>query len=144
MGDLSERVRQNNNEFWESVKEYYLNDFLTKAYKDSVKNKWIKKWLGKRPFKTILMRQVDRPNNRVLVSDFLLITCYPDRFEIRIVNMNENREADVEIEATHWGIVTRTDNLSSFLSGLMDKHIRLKKMWRSPRDHYWVARLFFS
>lgn len=142
MNTFSDRVRENNNLFWEDAREYYLNDFFGSAY-IGAKKEIIKKWLGKSDLKTILIRQIDTAYRPDFISDFLLICLRPDGFEMRMVEIGNEIAADVELNATHEAIVTATTNMGDVIFAIISKKIRLPKLWRNLRDHYYAAKLFF-
>lgn len=140
---LTQKVIRNNNDFWESVRNYYLDDFLEKIYSSSKGKKLVKKWLANSQSKTILIRQVDAKDKGEIVADFLVITFGLDKPTVKIVSMNESSDADVLIESTHWGLVTGTSSFYSFISAVLSKEIRLPKLRSCPRDHFYTALLFF-
>ena len=140
---LIDRIRENNNQLWEGAREYYLDDFLKSAYRDTEKRKLIQKWIGGREKKGILIRQVEPGNFTDYSSDFLLIEFMPDKFDVRIIDMKERAEADVEMDLTHLVLVTATASLLSFIEAWLRKDIRLGKLWANPRDHWYAIRIFF-
>lgn len=142
-GLLTQKVIQNNNDFWESVRAHYLDDFLEKIYSSAKGKKRIKRWLAGKERKTILIRQVDAKDRSETVADFLVVTFELDKPAVKIVGMNENSPADVVIDATHWGLVTGTSSFYSFVSAVLSKEIKLPKFHSSPRDHFYTALLFF-
>jgi len=142
MGRFADRIIENNNLFWEDVREYFLKDFFNTAY-GGKKRELIKSWLRNSDSKTMLLRQIDTEYRPDFVSDPLLIRVWPDRFEIIVADISEGINADVEMNATHEAIVMATVDLTSFLIAVIEKKIRLPKLWRNIRDHYYAARLFF-
>lgn len=140
---LSDRVRESNNQFWEDARVYFLEDFFDSAYSGK-KKKLIKRWLNNSDSKTMLLRQIDTEYRPDFVSDPLVIHFLPDRFEISVADISGGMSADVEMNATHEAIVTATGSWKSFLIAMAEKKIRLPKLWRNIRDHYYAAKLFFS
>lgn len=140
---LTQKVIQNNNDFWESVRNYYLDEFLEKVYSSSKGKRRVKKWLANSQSKTVLIRQVDTKDRGEIVADFLVITFRLDKPTVEIISKNESYDADVLIDATHWGLVTGTSSFYSFISAVLSKEIRLPKLKTSLRDHFYIALLFF-
>lgn len=140
---LTQKVIQNNNDFWESVRNYYLDDFLRKIYSSLKGKRRVEKWLANSQSKTIVIRQVDTKNRGEIVADFLVITFRVDQPTVEIISMNKSADADVLIDATHWGLVTGTSSFGSFLSAILSKEIRLPKLRACLRDHFYTALLFF-
>ena len=140
---MRDRIKDNNNEFWESVREFFLDDFLKAAYGDERKRRLINKWLGDRKSKSILIRQIEYWNRSDYSSDPLLIEFLPNGFGIKVVEEIERINADVEMDATHEAIVFSTSKLSLFLSAWIRQEIRMRKLWRQPLDHYYTALIFY-
>ena len=140
---MRDRIKDNNNEFWESVRLFFLEDFLKAAYGDKRKRKLINNWLRGRKSRKILIRQMEYWDHSDYCSDPLLIEFLPDNFQINVIDEAKRINADVEMDATHEAIVFSSSKLSLFLSAWMRKEIRMRKLWRHPLDHYYTARIFF-
>ena len=88
-------IKDRNNEFWESARRLHLEGFLDSVYRDSRKRKLLLRWLRGRGMRRVVFRQMG------LLSDPLIIEFYPDGFQVRIGDGDENLKADVEASATH-------------------------------------------
>jgi len=143
-GGLIERMKENNNLFWEDVREYFLDDFLDGVYRDPKKTKRIQKWLNRKHGATLVIHQIDARFPSDLISDSLKIEFHPDGFEVDIVDKGDVAQVDIELYATHMGLVTGTASFGSFISAYFAGEIKPKKILRRLRDYYHVAKIFFS
>lgn len=133
---MSGRVRNNNNQFWQSARHLHLDSFIESLYKSNSKKALIEKWLrGK--VKWILIRQKD------FLSDPLLIEFRPDSFGIMLVE-NGERAADVEIEATHTAIICYSTEFIPCVRAWLRGEIKAPKLFSKTADHYYAARIFLE
>ncbi len=137
MGGMTDRVRENNNMFWDSARRLHLDGFLEAVYRSGHKKALIGDWLQGGE-KLILIRQKD------FLSDPLLIEFRGEGAEIRVVENGERVEADVEIEATHTAIISYSTELIPCFRAWLRGEIKVPRLWSRMRDHYYAARIFLE
>ena len=67
-GWLSDRVRQNNNEFWWSARSLHLDALLEAAYRDPGKRDLVRRWLRDGGVRRVLLRQLDFDSDPLVIE----------------------------------------------------------------------------
>jgi hypothetical protein len=137
MGGMIERVRENNNMFWDSARRLHLDAFLEALYRSGSKKAMLGEWLQGGE-KKVLIHQKD------FFSDPLLIVFRGDNAAIRVVENGERIEADVEIEATHTAIICCSTDFLPCLRAWLRREIIAPRLWSRMKDHFYAARIFLS
>ena len=137
MGQMLDRVRENNNQFWESARQLHLDGFLGSVYRSGPKKELIKQWL-RGGVKRVLIRQKD------FDSDPLLIEFRRDGFEIRVIEGGEKITAEVVIEATHKAIICDSSEFRPCVWAWLKGEIKVPRLWSWLADHYLAARIFLE
>jgi hypothetical protein len=130
---MSIDLKARNNEFWESVRTLYLEDFLAAVYQSRWKSRMLRRWLRDGPRRAIV-RQTD------VESDPLTIELSREGFDLRV----GGAEDGCRLLATHLCLVGFSFSLSWFLLHWAGGQIRLPDFSARLRDHLLFALVFFG
>lgn len=136
MGRMSEQVRLNNNQFWESARRLHLDGLLASIYEEPRRRRLVRKWLNKERCKRVLIRQMD------FDSDPLLIEFREEGFEIGVFEEGEPPPSEVEVIAAHAAIIAYSTDLLPFIFSWLRREIRMPRLFNHARDHWFVFRVF--
>lgn len=136
MGRMSEQVRLNNNQFWESARRLHLDGLLESIYAKPRRRRLIRKWLDKGRCKRVLIRQMD------FDSDPLLIEFREEGFELRVLEDDEPAAVEVEMIAAHAAIIAYSTDPLPFIFSWLRREIRMPRLFNHARDHWFVFRVF--
>lgn len=124
-------LRVRDNEFWDSVRRYYLDDLLASAYRTPWKKRLLSRRLrGRRLAIEIVQKDAE--------SDPLLIELSADAFTAG----RADGPAQVRIRATHSSLVGST-RLDILIGNWLLRNISFPELWRRPADHLLCAVIFY-
>jgi hypothetical protein len=124
--------------FWDSVRDFYLEPLLKRAYADPDRKQMIQRWLASSAGKNIIIRQLD------FYCDPLLVEIGSEGGTGRVLDEGAEPLAQVELHAIHLALITLSDSLRSFAFGMLRGNFKLPLLFKNPRDHYYAMRIFLG
>ena len=135
---IDDRIRSNNNLFWETAQRLYLSPFMERTYGDPRKRELIRKWLRGGRSKSVLIRQLD------FHCDPLLIEFLPDSYRIEVLEGEEVSTASLEVAGTHLSIICDSSDVMGCAGAWIRREIRIRRPLSRLRDCYYAARVFLA
>jgi len=126
-------LKVRNNEFFESVRTLYLEDFLAAVYRSRWKSRMLRRWLRSGPRRAIV-RQTN------VESDPLTIELSREGFELRVGEVEDG----CRLLATHLCLAGFSFSPIWFLLAWAGGQIRLPDFSARLRDHLLFALVFFG